>query len=93
MISLGHSQRNCSRPLSISSLIPSLSCRRCSPNAPFARLEMLTAVRELDRSRVQSGRQTDMPSGEVFLGLGKLDVGLASDDVSFNAGIDREGLA
>ena len=27
----------------ISSLIPSLSCRRCSPNAPFARLEMLTA--------------------------------------------------
>ena len=30
---------------SISSLIPSLSCRRCSPNAPFARLEMLTAER------------------------------------------------
>ena len=29
----------------ISSLIPSLSCRRCSPNAPFARLEMLTAER------------------------------------------------
>ena len=29
----------------ISSLIPSLSCRRCSPNAPFARLEMLTAGR------------------------------------------------
>ena len=28
---------------SISSLIPSLSCRRCSPNAPFAKLEMLTA--------------------------------------------------
>ena len=28
---------------SISSLIPSGSCRRCSPNAPFARLEMLTA--------------------------------------------------
>jgi hypothetical protein len=27
---------------SISSLIPSLSCRRCSPNAPFAKLEMLT---------------------------------------------------
>ena len=27
---------------SISSLIPSLSCRRCSPNAPFAQLEMLT---------------------------------------------------
>jgi hypothetical protein len=27
----------------ISSLIPSLSCRRCSPNALFARLEMLTA--------------------------------------------------
>jgi hypothetical protein len=27
----------------ISSLIPSVSCRRCSPNAPFARLEMLTA--------------------------------------------------
>jgi hypothetical protein len=25
---------------SISSLIPSLSCRRCSPHAPFARLEM-----------------------------------------------------
>jgi hypothetical protein len=24
-------------------LIPSLSCRRCSPNAPFAKLEMLTA--------------------------------------------------
>jgi hypothetical protein len=30
---------------SISSLIPSVSCRRCSPNAPFARLEMLTAQR------------------------------------------------
>jgi hypothetical protein len=28
-----------------SSLIPSVSCRRCSPNAPFARLEMLTAQR------------------------------------------------
>ena len=27
---------------SISSLIPSLSCRRCSPNAPFAKLEMLS---------------------------------------------------
>src|SRR5262249_31369100 len=26
----------------ISSLIPSVSCRRCSPNAPFAKLEMLT---------------------------------------------------
>jgi hypothetical protein len=31
--------------VSISSLIPSVSCRRCSPNAPFARLEMLTAER------------------------------------------------
>ena len=30
---------------SISSLILSVSCRRCSPNAPFARLEMLTAER------------------------------------------------
>ena len=30
---------------SISSLIPSLSCRRCSPHAPFAKLEMLTAER------------------------------------------------
>jgi hypothetical protein len=29
----------------ISSLIPSVSCRRCSPNAPFARLEALTAER------------------------------------------------
>jgi hypothetical protein len=29
----------------VSSLIPSVSCRRCSPNAPFARLEMLTAER------------------------------------------------
>ena len=29
----------------ISSLIPSVSCRRCSPNAPFAKLEMLTAER------------------------------------------------
>jgi hypothetical protein len=29
----------------ISSLIPSVSCRICSPNAPFARLEMLTAER------------------------------------------------
>jgi hypothetical protein len=29
----------------ISSLIPSMSCRRCSPNAPFARLEKLTAER------------------------------------------------
>jgi hypothetical protein len=28
----------------ISSLIPSVSCRRCSPNAPFARREMLTAA-------------------------------------------------
>jgi hypothetical protein len=30
---------------SISSLIPSLSCRRCLPHAPFAKLEMLTAER------------------------------------------------
>jgi hypothetical protein len=30
---------------SISSLIPLVSCRRCSPNAPFARLEALTAGR------------------------------------------------
>jgi hypothetical protein len=30
---------------SISSLIPLLSCRRCSPNAPSARLETLTAER------------------------------------------------
>ena len=30
---------------SISSLISSVSCRRCSANAPFARLEMLTAER------------------------------------------------
>jgi hypothetical protein len=29
----------------ISSLVPSISCRQCSPNAPFARLEMLTAER------------------------------------------------
>src|SRR5262245_58084006 len=29
----------------ISSLIPSVSCRRCSPNAPFARLETLTPER------------------------------------------------
>jgi hypothetical protein len=29
----------------ISSLIPSVSCRRCSPNVPFAKLEMLTAER------------------------------------------------
>ena len=27
----------------ISGLIPSVSCRRCSPNPPFARLEMLSA--------------------------------------------------
>jgi hypothetical protein len=30
---------------SISSLIPAVSCRRCSPNAPFAKLETLTADR------------------------------------------------
>src|SRR6476659_3555483 len=29
----------------ISGLIPSLSCRRCSPNAPFARIEMLSLSR------------------------------------------------
>jgi len=29
----------------ISSLIPSASCRRCSSNAPFAKLEMLTGER------------------------------------------------
>ena len=29
----------------ISGLIPSLSCRRCSPNAPFARFEMFMAER------------------------------------------------
>jgi hypothetical protein len=29
----------------ISSLTPSLSCRRCSPNAPFAKLEVLTTER------------------------------------------------
>jgi hypothetical protein len=28
---------------SISSLIPTLSCRRCTPNAPFAKLEKLSA--------------------------------------------------
>jgi hypothetical protein len=31
--------------VSISSLIQSVSCRRCSPNAPFAKLEMLTTER------------------------------------------------
>jgi hypothetical protein len=31
------------RGASISSLAPSVSCRRCSPNAPFARLQALTA--------------------------------------------------
>jgi hypothetical protein len=30
---------------SISNLIPSLSCRRCSPRAPFAKLESLSAER------------------------------------------------
>ena len=30
----------------ISSIIPSVSCRRCSPNARFAKLEMLTAERQ-----------------------------------------------
>jgi hypothetical protein len=30
---------------SISSITPSVSCRRCSPNVPFARLETLTAER------------------------------------------------
>jgi hypothetical protein len=35
---------------SISSLVPpSVSCRRCSPNASFARLEALTAERALNR--------------------------------------------
>jgi hypothetical protein len=29
----------------ISSIIPSVSCRRCSPNAPFAKLKQLTAER------------------------------------------------
>jgi hypothetical protein len=29
----------------ISGIIPSVSCRRCSPNAPFAKLETLTAER------------------------------------------------
>jgi hypothetical protein len=33
------------RDAAISSLIPLLSCRRCSPNPPFAKLEMLTAER------------------------------------------------
>jgi hypothetical protein len=33
------------RALRLSSLIPSASCRRCSPNAPFAKLEMLTVER------------------------------------------------
>jgi hypothetical protein len=30
---------------SISSLIPTVPCRRCSPNAPFAKLQILTAER------------------------------------------------
>ena len=29
-------------PPSVVRLIPSLSCRRCSPRAPFAKLEMLS---------------------------------------------------
>jgi hypothetical protein len=33
------------RGAAILSLIPSLSCRRCSPHAPFAKLEMLSAER------------------------------------------------
>jgi hypothetical protein len=40
----------------ISGLIPSLSCRRCSPNAPFARLEMLTAERPWLSIRARSVR-------------------------------------
>ena len=33
------------RGAAIFNLIPSLSCRRCSPHAPFAKLETLTAER------------------------------------------------
>jgi hypothetical protein len=33
------------RDAAISSLVPSLSCRRCSPHAPFAKLKTLTAER------------------------------------------------
>ena len=43
MITLRHTPRPASGRLS--SLIPSVSCRRCSPDAPFAKLEMLTAER------------------------------------------------
>ena len=32
-------------PASISSLIPSVSCRRCLPNAPFAKLEQFVGPR------------------------------------------------
>jgi hypothetical protein len=35
----------------ISSLIPSVSCRRCSPNAPFAKLETLTGGSALITSK------------------------------------------
>ena len=41
-----------------SSLIPSVSCRRCSPNAPFAKLEMLTAERTVTKRSGRSRRAT-----------------------------------
>jgi hypothetical protein len=47
VIRAGRYLKPCSRSSSgrgdISSLVPFVSCRRCSPNAPFAKLEMLTA--------------------------------------------------
>jgi hypothetical protein len=39
------------RGTSITSLIPALSCRRCVPNAPFARLTGLEGTRADERPR------------------------------------------
>ena len=46
---------------SISSLIPSVSCRRCSPNAPFARLE-ITRAGSVGSIRKTTPRCPDVPA-------------------------------
>jgi hypothetical protein len=45
------------RDAAISSLIPSLSCRSCRPNAPFAELVRLSRTSIADATRIEHTRR------------------------------------
>jgi hypothetical protein len=48
---------DCHRDATITSLIPSLSCRSCRPNAPFAELVRLWKTSIADEMRIEQTRR------------------------------------